>query len=473
MKWMIRGIMLSGLAVAAFIAIAGTASAQQSDMSICASSTASPDDAIAACTRLIESGKLSDHDLAVAYVLRASEYTAKKEDALALADDSRAIAVNPQDAVAFLNRGIDYSRLRRYREAIADDTTAIRLGGFSNHSLAGAYDERAFAYLQLHRYREAIADETAAIRIGTLSNKQLAKAHLNRAYVYSRMKKYAVALADDTKAIGLNPRDAVGYMNRSVDYASLHHYRKAIADDTTAIRLDRKAIADATTAIRLSGFLNHALAKAYDNRAFAYRKVGKKQQAFTDASTAIRLDPRNASSFSARVFADIAMARYAQALADITSAIHLDPSQVSYYETRGDIDSFLGRFANAIPDFRRSIANNRAYVGLWLFLAQTHVRQSGAGELAGNTASLSKAAWPSPVIAFYLGRSTRARVLAAATHGNATTRKNQACEAAFYLGEWELLHGETSTARIDLRRAVSTCPSGFIERYGARAELAR
>ncbi|MDX2214765.1 MAG: tetratricopeptide repeat protein [Oculatellaceae cyanobacterium bins.114] len=47
---------------------------------------------------------------------------------IAIADYTRAIAINPQDVYAYYNRGLVYRDLQQYREALADLNRAIELG---------------------------------------------------------------------------------------------------------------------------------------------------------------------------------------------------------------------------------------------------------------------------------------------------------------------------------------------------------
>lgn len=107
------------------------------------------------------------------------------------------------------------------------------------------------------------------------------------------------------------------------------------------------------------------------------------------------------------------------------------------------------------------------YVMLWRYLARAHIGQDGAAELSVNTARLKGKDWPYPVIEFYTGRATMEAMLAAAASDN------QRCEAAFYSGEWYLLHNDPAKARPALQTAADTCPTSFMELYGARAELKR
>jgi hypothetical protein len=85
------------------------------------------------------------------------------------------------------------------------------------------------------------------------------------------------------------------------------------------------------------------------------------------------------------------------------------------------------------------------------------------------------------VISLYLGKTSEPEVRAAATKGvDDKTGREQACEAAFYIAEYDLVvrhaldhPSERAAAVALLREAADTCPPGFIERTGAVAELKR
>jgi hypothetical protein len=51
-----------------------------------------------------------------------------------------------------------------------------------------------------------------------------------------------------------------------------------------------------------------------------------------------------------------------------------------------------------------------------------------------------------------------------------TTKKGRLCEANFYVGEWQLLHGDAGGKAL-LQTAARDCPPYFIESFGAKMEL--
>src|SRR5688572_13595786 len=77
---------------------ANLAWAQSDDTRLCAASDGTADQRIAACTRAITSGRLSQADLAITYYNRGIEWSAMKDLDRAISDYTEAIRHNPQYA---------------------------------------------------------------------------------------------------------------------------------------------------------------------------------------------------------------------------------------------------------------------------------------------------------------------------------------------------------------------------------------
>jgi tetratricopeptide (TPR) repeat protein len=82
---------------------------------------------ITACTALIDSGAETPENTSVAYFNRALAYENLDKFAEAIADFTRAIALNPNDADSYLYRGIDKTRMGDKDGGEADIATAKRL----------------------------------------------------------------------------------------------------------------------------------------------------------------------------------------------------------------------------------------------------------------------------------------------------------------------------------------------------------
>lgn len=82
----------------------------------------------------------------------------------------------------------------------------------------------------------------------------------------------------------------------------------------------------------------------------------------------------------------------------------------------------------------------------------------------------SGAAWPAPVISFFLVGGPDA-LLAVANKSHPLDRSAQVCEANFYIAEWHLTRREEQQARTHFTAAIENCPRDFQEYRAAKIEL--
>ena len=124
--WLIRA---AGLAA---IALAGLwpqgAQAQVGEARMCATQTENlAAERIAACSHLLETGRLRDKPLGVAYGLRGLAFLDRGDTAHAIADLNRAVQLAPDFTPAYQNRGNAWYARGNYGEALADYDATIRL----------------------------------------------------------------------------------------------------------------------------------------------------------------------------------------------------------------------------------------------------------------------------------------------------------------------------------------------------------
>jgi lipoprotein NlpI len=113
---------------AAFLVVAGSALVSQAiadDSDTC--EKASGDEAIAACTRVIENRRTSRQDRAESYHNRGLAYGANGDLDRAIADHSEAIRLAPKDADAHFDRGLAYLNSGNPAKALADVRQASKL----------------------------------------------------------------------------------------------------------------------------------------------------------------------------------------------------------------------------------------------------------------------------------------------------------------------------------------------------------
>ena len=180
------------------------------------------DQRISACTSIIQSGRETQRNLAIAYYSRGLAYYDKGDDDRAIAEYNEAIRLDPKFAYAYSSRGLAYDHKGDLDRASPDYNEAIRL----DPKYAQAYFNRGNAYYQKGDDDRAIADYNEAIRL----TPKYAYAYNNRGTAYDHKGDADRAIADYNEAIRLDPKYAQAYFNRGV--ASLYAGRlpKALAD---------------------------------------------------------------------------------------------------------------------------------------------------------------------------------------------------------------------------------------------------
>lgn len=219
----------------------------------------------------------------------------------AITQFDRAIELNPRDARFHKERGACSYTVEEQRR-FADE--AIRL----EPDYAEAYFERGKTYLERQmtaaNARRALNDFNRAISLDPK----------NPEFYYQRGKLYSVhykdlrrAEIDLDKMVALGRGDSEYLMIRTMYYRSTKQFRKAVADCTTILKTEprnfdalsqrginyfelaeyEKAIADFTAAIEVKP---EYAGQVYDNRAKAYRKLGKLREAERDEKARRELD---------------------------------------------------------------------------------------------------------------------------------------------------------------------------------------
>jgi tetratricopeptide (TPR) repeat protein len=219
---------LSGALSVLLLALQVTCSpAFADDADTCAK--AAGDESIAACTRVITSGK---GNLSAAYTNRGAAYHAKGDDDRAIADHDQAIRLDPKDVVAYKNRGNAYTGKRNYDRAIADYDEAIRL----DPKYGPAYNNRGNAYQYKRDYDRAIVDFDKAIQLDpTISTR-----YYNRGNAYYLKGEIDRAIADFDEAIRLDPDYTPAYTHRGLAYEKQGDRERARAEFNTALTVPQK-----------------------------------------------------------------------------------------------------------------------------------------------------------------------------------------------------------------------------------------
>ena len=195
MMW--RSIWFTSLAVAAYSLC--ILEVRANDWPACEDDN--PDVSIAGCTKIIKAGNQPVRNIAGAHFFRGNSYLSKGDNKRAIADYSKAIKLNSNDADFYSNRGVAYFNIKDFDRAIADASKSIAI----KPKNPGSFNNRANAYLNKGDPGRAIEDYTRAIELGPDD----ADYYANRGYVYFLQLENDKALVDYRKAVELQPENEV------------------------------------------------------------------------------------------------------------------------------------------------------------------------------------------------------------------------------------------------------------------------
>jgi tetratricopeptide (TPR) repeat protein len=191
-----------------------------------------PDRAMAACNRLIESGTLSKDRLAFVYGARAAVHQRKGGLDQAIADHDQAIRLLTEArptswelAFFHFSRGDLYRSRGEVDQAIEDYNHAIRIAPKWDKP----YSQRGAIYFNKGDFERALADISQVISFRP-DSERIAYAYDARALVYLKMGQAASGLADADRAIELQSNAAGYYVTRAHLYEAVGRKQEAIAD---------------------------------------------------------------------------------------------------------------------------------------------------------------------------------------------------------------------------------------------------
>lgn len=259
------------------------------------------DKGIAHLTRAIQSKKLQDKNLPIAYFNRGNAWFHKQEYDKAVKDLNEAIQLDSSFAEAWLKRGQVWKKMNEPSKALEDLNQAILLdelnpkGYFLRgliHSVNGDAD----------RAMEDFADATRLDPRFIISPLLQAVLDVGEEFGIKFMTK---ALESDK----LGPTNlALTFYYRGLAWYSLGGYEQAIDDYTNAI------------------VQNPSLEQAYAARGDAWRQKDAFAQAIADYTKAISMQPGNATLHYARGYALSLEGNHTLAKTDFETALQIDPT---------------------------------------------------------------------------------------------------------------------------------------------------
>lgn len=241
--------------------------------------------------------------------------------------------------------------------------------------------QATFADLQSFKFQERLSKEMSSFTL------------FISGFVRYEAKDYNEAVERLSAALNTNkwPEDllpkALLFFYRGIAHMMSERYQEAITDLSQAIQINPK------------------YAEAFNVRAATYFKMSDMSRAIIDYSKAIELNPEGANYYHNRCLAYLLSNKYQEAIEDANKAIELgskDSLDIVAYETRGQASLALGNTDSAIEDFSKVIQSGHNDSNLFFRRGVAH---SITGNYTSAVADLSKAIEINPSDSFYF--STR------------------------------------------------------------------
>jgi lipoprotein NlpI len=148
----------------------------------------------------------------------------------AIAEYTKAIGWDRQDAWAFNHRGLCRARLKDYFGSFSDLSAALEL----DPQNSSAWNNRAFVRYQLKDYSGTLSDYARGFNL----NSNVSGAYANRASARIRLRDYDGAMADLNTCLDMAPTNTQALVNRGRIKRILHDYQGAIEDCDKALALN-------------------------------------------------------------------------------------------------------------------------------------------------------------------------------------------------------------------------------------------
>jgi tetratricopeptide (TPR) repeat protein len=259
------------------------------------------------------------------------------------------------------------------------------------------------------------------------------------------------------------------------------------------------AVAAFTRALAAGDLADDLRPVALIDRGEVYSREKRYADAVADFTAALARSPGRYDATEGRMRAYARNSQGELAAADCDALIKLRPSFANTYGQCGLISSENGDFARAVPYFKSAVSlssSPSAFFSLWLEIARRRAGTPDEAEFAALAKKLGLDGWPRPIFDLYLGNATPEAVLAAAEkdeqrssvssyayiedielHSDQaerratkpTTLRVRRCQAAFFVGEWQLLNRNIAQADLLFSKTSDYCGDWL----PAKKELAR
>jgi len=211
----------------------------------------------------------------------------------------KAIAIEPNDAIAWNNKAWALVHLKRYQESLDAAERALSI----KPNYINAWGNQVDAFIGLQRYDDALIVSEKIISFYPDN----AKGWNTKANVLGDLKRWNESLDAVEKAITIDSLYTEAWITKSW---ALGHLEK-----------DQDALTAVEKAISLSP--NNAI--AWNNKAWILTNLKRNVEAITAADKSISIDPDNARPWYNKGYALRELGRYDEALAALNKSLSIDP----------------------------------------------------------------------------------------------------------------------------------------------------
>ncbi|SPF33310.1 Tetratricopeptide TPR_2 repeat protein (modular protein) [Candidatus Sulfopaludibacter sp. SbA4] len=272
----------------------------------------------------------------------AADLTKKGEYAAAIAEWTKALAMNTGDARAYNNFGMSLAGTGRVEEAIAQYQHALALTPAypeAHNNLGNALAGTGRLEDAIGQYRQALASDPAS-----------ADAYNNLGTVLMQQGRLRDAIGQFEAALAIRADDAEAHNNLASALSAGNRLEEAIAECRKAIQI------------------NPAYTGAYNNLGAVLARQGKLYEAIVHFRKALELNPGGAQAEANLGSALLAQGKFDEAISHLESALAAGPETADLHNNLGMALGEKGRAGEAIPHFEKAVtldpANWNAHANL-------------------------------------------------------------------------------------------------------------
>ncbi|XP_033111439.1 uncharacterized protein LOC117112460 isoform X2 [Anneissia japonica] len=307
-----------------------------------------------------------------AFLSRAAYYGMKGRYSKAIVNCNEAIFLQPNSVRAYLYRGALKYYIMAYKLAIKDLSKALEI----DNRCSLAYFNRAVCYHTIKHYPKALRDYGIVLLLGEENS---LKVLINRGLMYFERKDFQNAKEDFTQAVKMEPRNVTIRHTLGLCCHKLNELETAVLVYTEALEIDpffldayigrgnalidfhheiavRMARQDYETALHLDPLCLPARV----NLAYTLQVTGKFQQAWTQFTACLQINPNYKPALEGRSIICLQMMDTFAALLDLNAALKVAET-AELYTNRGVVHLFMDDRVNAMKDFKAAIRKDPSF----------------------------------------------------------------------------------------------------------------